>query len=84
MYYAGLLVRVAPDTWEEALELLRAIPSVELHQQERETGRVVVTVESPELDRQTTILDEIRALEPVLLAEPVYAYMSPPESPETP
>ena len=80
VFYAGILVRFRPDAWAEGLEALTAVDGVLIHHEEAETGRVVATVETGVLDQQEAVIQTIRALPGVLLAEPVYAYATEGES----
>ena len=81
MQYSGILVRLQPDAWDEGLNRLGALTTIEIHHREPQTGRVIVVVESEGLAGQEAALKAIRDLPGVILAEPVYHY-APEDAPE--
>lgn len=83
MQYSGILIRLQPDAWDEGLARLGAVPDIEIHHREAETGRVIVVVESEGLAGQEGALKAIRDLPGVILAEPVYHYAPEPATPES-
>ena len=74
MDYAAVFVRLRAEGAEEALSAIRAIEGVEVHHLDASTGRLIVTTGAPGMDAQTSRLAELRRVEGVLVAEPVYAY----------
>ena len=74
MQYSGILVRLRPDDWDTGRRRLAALPDIEVHHEEAETGRIIVVVESDGLSGHENALKAIRDLPGVILAEPVYHY----------
>lgn len=81
---AGILVRTHPDNLSAVTAALSELPGIEVHHEESETGRVVVTCETPTVAEQHDGLMQIRRQAGVISADPVYHYVAPPEIPDGP
>ena len=77
---SGLFAVVDSARWEEVLSSLGALSGVEVHQQDRATGRLVLTQETESIDAQVEGLGRIRNVPGVQKAELVYHYQEEPET----
>jgi nitrate reductase NapAB chaperone NapD len=71
-HYAGVLVTAHPARFDEAVESLRGMDAVTLHQRDAGTGRCVVVLETDERAGQELLFDRIRRLGSVRCANLVY------------
>lgn len=80
-YYsvAGLLVRTLPGDLPAVTARLSALAGVEVHHQEGATGRLVVTLETADIDDEQEGLDRVRRETGVISTELVYHYVAPPD-----
>ena len=78
MQYAGVAVRVRPDLLDEACRRIDAMPGVEVRLRHPDGERVFVVVEALGEDGQTERLEQIRNVEGVLVAAPVFHYVDDP------
>ena len=72
MNVSGILVVVQPDRFAAGLDSLRSLPGIEVHQNDPDTGRTVVTQEAETVGAEVDGLKAIKALPDVLYAELVY------------
>ena len=84
-HVAGLLVVVRPECLEGVARLIGGSLGAEIHVREHQTGRMVVTLDTPTLDDQRTRFDAIARLPGVLSVDLVCHYLDPgdPEPPRT-
>ncbi len=76
---AGILVRTHPADLAALMKHLSALPGVEVHHHEPESGRLVITLETAGTDDQRRGIDAVRRQAGVLSAELVYHYTAPPD-----
>jgi len=76
MNLSGILVVAKPEWHGQVLENLRALDGVEVHQDEPETGRIVVVQEAEDINAEVAALRSIKAVPHVLMAEMVYHYVA--------
>lgn len=75
---AGILVRTHSADLVALTKGLSALPGVEVHHREPESGRLVITLETVGVDDQQRRLDEVRRQAGVVSAELVFHYTAPP------
>ena len=75
MSVSGIYVLIDPQRWESALQTLGALPGVDLHHRDADSGRLVVTQETDSTRGQIAGLEQIQQVEGVRLAGPVYHYV---------
>ena len=82
-YYsvAGLLVRTLPADLPAVTARLSALAGVDVHHEEGATGRLVVTLETADIDDEHEGLERVRREAGVISAELVYHYVAPPDGP---
>ena len=82
-YYsvAGLLVRTLPADLPAVTARLSALAGVDVHHKEGATGRLVVTLETVDIDDEEEGLERVRREAGVISAELVYHYVAPPDGP---
>jgi nitrate reductase NapAB chaperone NapD len=68
---SGILVVAAAERVEAVRAALEAFPGVDVHQVDRETGRMVVTQEAPDVPAEVAGLKRIQSLPDVVMAEMV-------------
>jgi nitrate reductase NapAB chaperone NapD len=76
-HVAGLLVTVHPDVMDEVAGRLDREPGVEVHIREHQTGRLVVTLDTPTLDDQRTRFRVISNMPGVQSVDLVCHYVDP-------
>ena len=83
-YYsvAGLLVRTLPADLPAVTARLSALAGVDVHHKEGATGRLVVTLETADIDDEQEGLERVRREAGVISAELVYHYVAPPDGPK--
>jgi nitrate reductase NapAB chaperone NapD len=74
MNYSGILVMARPQNFPAVNDALNALEGVEVFQQEPETGRIVAVLEAENIKAETDMLQSIKALPGVAVAEMVYHY----------
>ena len=74
MNLSGILVVVHPARTAAMAELLNALPGVEVHQQDPQTGRLILVQEAMDIDGEVEGLRRIQSLPGVAMAEMVYHY----------
>ena len=70
--FSGILVHAAPGHFDSLVTRLRTLPGTEVHQQDRDNGRLVVTLEAPTVDDEIDGLRRIQKEPGVLSASLVY------------
>lgn len=75
---AGILVRTRTADLAALTKGLSALPGVEVHHREPESGRLVITLETASVDDQRRGLDAVRRQTGVISAELVFHYTAPP------
>ena len=75
MNISGILVVVSPADCEVSISALNALPGVEVHHSDIETGRIVVTQEAETVREEVEGLKRIKALPSVAMAEMVYHFI---------
>lgn len=75
IHVSSLVVHVRPEKAEAAAANLRGMPGVEIHGSA--TGKIIVTLETPDEAEIVTRLNEISLLEGVLSAALVYHHFEP-------
>ena len=75
MNISGILVVVSPSNFEAGVSALNALPRVEVHHTDAETGRIIVTQEAETVNDEVEGLKRIKALPGVAMAEMVYHYL---------
>jgi nitrate reductase NapAB chaperone NapD len=78
---SGILVVARPGRLDDALQALRELPGVDVHQHEAPTGRIVVTQEAESAGAEAEGLRRLRALPDVATAELVYHRLAEPARP---
>lgn len=76
MNLSGILVVAKPQWLGEVVESMCAVQGVEMHQVDKETGRVVAVLEAEDISVEIQRLKEIKALPHVIMAEMVYHYLA--------
>lgn len=76
MNLSGVLVVAKPEWVEQVVASLQALPSVEVHQTDAESGRIVVVQEAADIHAELEALKRIKALPHVIMAEMVYHYIA--------
>ena len=66
MYYSGLIVTARPKRFTPALEAIRAIEGVEIHQSDPDTGRAVVVLEEESVGAETDKFRRIKEIPDVI------------------
>jgi nitrate reductase NapD len=72
MNISGILVVTPADRIQETMAALSALPGVDVHHTEPETGRIVVTQEADSVHAEVDGLKRIKALPHIILAEMVH------------
>ncbi len=75
MNLSGILVVAKAGQFDDALESLRQLPGVEVHQLDEATRRIVVVQEADAIRDEMAGLRQIKSLSGVLMAEMVYHYI---------
>lgn len=75
---AGVVVRSRPMDLARVAGRLAGLPGVDVHHIEASTGRVVITLEADQEDRDQAQLERVRQDPGVLSAELIYHYVEPP------
>ena len=75
MNISGILVVVSPAECEASISVLNALPGVEVHHSDKETGRIVVTQEAQTVHEEIEGLKRIKGLPSVAMAEMVYHFI---------
>ncbi len=76
-HVAGLLVVVRPECLEEVARLIGGSPGAEVHVREPQTGRLVVTVDTPTLREQEARFKAISSISGVCSVDLVCHYVDP-------
>ena len=74
MNISGILVFVPPVHTRATIDRLQALPGIEVHHSEAESGRIVITQEAESIPDEIDGLKRIRALPDIILAEMSYHY----------
>jgi len=72
MHYSGILVVVRPDRFDAGVRALAESGLAEIHHRDAISGRIIAVLESERPDGQPALLERIRALPEVIMAELVY------------
>ncbi|MGD2075505.1 MAG: chaperone NapD [Gammaproteobacteria bacterium] len=72
MNLSGILVVSAPAHMDAVIHALRGLSGVDVHQQDRSRGRLIVTQEAPSVGAAAEGLQRIKVLPHVITAELVY------------
>lgn len=76
MNLSGILVVAKPEWLEQVVENLATFEGVEVHEQDRETGRIVAVLEAADINAEIKRLKAIKSLPHVIMAEMVYHYLA--------
>ncbi len=76
MNLSGIAVSVRPQSFDETIDLLDALPGVEIHYQDLDNARVVVVQEAESVDAEVEGLKQIKSIPGVVVAELVYHYFA--------
>jgi nitrate reductase NapD len=76
MNLSGIVVAVSPAFIDSCIEQLNALPGIEVHNIDREKGRLVVVQEAESISAEVEGLKAIKALSHVTFAEMVYHYFA--------
>jgi nitrate reductase NapD len=76
MNLSGIAVSVQPRSFNETINLLGALPGVEIHYQDADSARVVIVQEADSIDAEVEGLKRIKAVPGVVVAELVYHYFA--------
>ena len=82
MNISGIYVLIDLQSWESAIDSLRQLPGVDLHQSDASSGRLVLTQDVGSTDSQMAGLEQIKRIRGVRLAEPVYHYVEDGDAPD--
>ncbi len=74
MNLSGVLVVARPDTLSSVALALAALPGVEVHQQDPDSGRLVAILEAEDIKGETDLLKQIQSQPGVAMAEMVTHY----------
>lgn len=66
MFYSGLVVTCAPEHLSDVQAELQSLPGVEIHQTDKDTGRLVVVLEEETIDAESDRFAQIRKLDNVV------------------
>ena len=69
MNISGILVVTTPDHIDNVSEKLQALPGIDIHFTDNETGRIVITQEAETIRDEVDGLKRIRTIPHVILAE---------------
>jgi nitrate reductase NapD len=85
MNYSGILVIAAKGKLDQVVDALNAEPDLEVHQVEKDTGRLIVVQEGVSVKDEIDGLKRIKKIPGIVLAEMVYHYFaeSDDDQPET-
>ena len=72
MNISGILVITPADRLQETMAALSALPGVDVHHTDPDTGRIVVTQEADSIHAEVDGLKRIKALPHIILAEMVH------------
>ncbi|MBD3867490.1 MAG: chaperone NapD [Acidobacteria bacterium] len=72
MNISGILVITPAEQLQSTIDNLNALPGVEVHHTDPETGRIVVTQEAGSVHGEVDGLKRIKALPHIILAEMVH------------
>lgn len=75
---SGVVVRTVPADLPAVTARLSALPGLEVHYQEETTGRLVIALETTDVDEEQRGIDRIRTEAGVISAELVYHFVEPP------
>ncbi len=75
---AGVIVRTLPNDLSAVTARLSALPGVDVHHQEAATGRLVITIETTDIEREQGALERVRREAGVISAELVYHVVASP------
>jgi nitrate reductase NapD len=70
--YSGIVVRVRPAALAELAPGLSELPGVRIHQQDTDSGRLVLTLEAESVDEEIEGLRQIQRFPGVISADLVY------------
>ncbi len=76
MNLSGILVMTSPNSVHDMAATLDAMPTLEVHQIEHDTGRIIVVQEAEDVDQEIEGLKAIKKLPGIILAEMVYHYFA--------
>jgi len=79
---SGILVVVPVDEVGLTVKRLGQLEGVEVHHTDRPTGRIVVTIEAPTVEGEVDILQKVKSLPDVILAEMVQHHIDVDSDPE--
>jgi nitrate reductase NapD len=74
MNISGILVVVPPVHTQATIDRLQALPGIEVHHTDADSGRIVITQEAETIAAEIDGLKRIRALPEIILAEMSYHY----------
>lgn len=72
---SSLVVLCAPNQVDILWEKINALPNAECHHKDAQ-GKIIVTLESKNIDEEIKLLKQIESLEGVISAQMIYAYHS--------
>lgn len=75
MNLSGILVIVAKEHFLSSIDVLNALPGVEVHHTETATGRIILVQEAANVGAEVAGLKRIKSLPHISLAEMVYHYI---------
>lgn len=82
MNLSGIVVAVAPQSFEDGIRALNAISNIEIHQSDQTTGQIVIVQEAENVNLEIDGLRKIKALPMVTYAEMVYHYVEDDNNPD--
>ncbi len=76
MNISGILVVAKPEWHADVVGALAAMDSVEVHQVDEATGRIIAVQEAADINEEIAGVKRIKALPHVVMAEMVYHYIA--------
>jgi periplasmic nitrate reductase NapD len=72
MNIAGVLVCTTPENIGSLIAALESLSGVDVHQVERDTGRLIITIEGDDTEQDVGRLKQVKALDGVLSADMIH------------
>jgi nitrate reductase NapD len=76
MNLSGIAVSVRPQSFDDTVDRLAALPGIEIHYQDSDSARIVVVQEAESIDAEVAGLKQIKSVPGVVVAELVYHYFA--------
>ena len=81
MNLSGILIITTPAEIDALIDVLNAMPGVEVHHIDRDNNKLIVVQEADSIHNEVDGLKKIKKLPGIVLADMVYHYLADDESP---